>query len=92
MYGFVRSIKCEYVDLADFEEEEIVEWTGSFKTSPVVGLDFWLWSRTYDDIDILKSETPDKLPRIESIEVTYSEEYFYGYQLNYAGIDTEFHM
>jgi len=39
----------------------------------------------------LKAETPNSLPQIVSIEVSYTSSLFYGYKVNYAGVNTEAH-
>lgn len=51
--------------------------------------------REFNDIETLKSETPDELPRIVSIEVQYNlygdYQMIWGYKINYANAETAEH-
>ena len=64
-------------------------WTADYCTSEKLG-EVYDWARFLDnDIEILKSATPTKLPRIVSIEVDYST-VVWGFKVNYAFVETEY--
>ena len=71
--------------------QPVYEWTDKYFTSQKIG-HVYEEPAFFDDIEILKGATPDDFPRIQSIEVSYTDSLFFGYKVNYAGVETETHM